>query len=137
MPDHVIAELGLALSRHRGKAFAGAHVLVVGAAYKKNVDDQRESPALELIEKLETLGCRVEYTDPFIPEIKPTRAHPGLSGRKSVDLTADYLGGLDAVLLATDHDNIEYDLIAAHAPLIVDTRNAFSGRNVAGVLVKA
>ena len=137
MPDHVVAELGLALSLHRRKPFAGSHILVAGAAYKKNVDDLRESPALELIEKLEVLGARVDYCDPFIPEIKPTRAHPGLSGRRSVELTADYLKNLDAVLLATDHDETDYDLIAANAPLIVDTRNAFAGRSVKGVLVKA
>ncbi|MCC0014695.1 MAG: nucleotide sugar dehydrogenase [Rhodobiaceae bacterium] len=137
MPDHVIAELGLALSRHRAKPYAGSRVLVCGAAYKKNVDDLRESPALELIEKLEVLGVNVDYWDPLIPEIKPTRAHPGLSGRRSVEVTEDYLKSLDAVLLATDHDATDYDLIAANAALIVDTRNAFAGRDVAGVLVKA
>ena len=137
MPDHVIAELGLALSMHRQKPFAGSRILVAGAAYKKNVDDLRESPSLELIEKLEELGAEVDYCDPFIPEIKPTRDHPDLAGRQSVELTADYLKSLDAVLLATDHDATDYDLIAANAALIVDTRNAFSGRAVKGVLVKA
>ncbi|MFN0263793.1 nucleotide sugar dehydrogenase [Tepidamorphus sp. 3E244] len=137
MPDHVVTEVGLALSKHAGKPYKGARVLVLGAAYKKNVDDLRESPALELMEKLEGLGCEVDYADPFIPEIKPTRNHPGLSGRRSVEIAPDYVASRDVVLLATDHDAFDYDMIASYAPLIVDTRNAFARRDVSGILLKA
>ena len=137
MPGHVVETLGLALNRHAGKPFRGSRILVLGIAYKKNVDDLRESPGLELMDKLEALGAEVSYHDPHIPRIKPTRAHPRLSGRESVALDAATIASADALLLVTDHDAVDYALLAGHAALIVDTRNAFADHPARGVVVKA
>ncbi|HEY1385783.1 MAG TPA: nucleotide sugar dehydrogenase [Dongiaceae bacterium] len=126
MPRYVVARLGEELSRQRGKALKGARVLMIGLAYKKNVDDMRESPALTLIELLEKAGAKVSYHDPFIPAVKPSREHGHLTGRKSVPLTAKSLSGADAVLIVTDHDDVDYSMVAKHGRLVLDTRNAMS-----------
>jgi UDP-N-acetyl-D-glucosamine dehydrogenase len=124
MPYRVVERLALALDQRSGKGLNGARVLIGGIAYKKNVDDMRESPALKLIELLEERGSKIDYFDPFVPKIPMTREHAELAGRKSViwreDLTADY----DATLIVTDHDGVDYAAMVAHAPLLVDTRNA-------------
>lgn len=124
MPYRVVERLSLALDQRSGKGLKGARVLICGIAYKKNVDDMRESPALKLIELLEERGSKIDYFDPFVPKIPMTREHAELAGRKSVawreDLTADY----DATLIVTDHDGVDYAAMVAHAPLLVDTRNA-------------
>lgn len=126
MPQYVIDKLTEALSDRFGKALRGAKILIVGLAYKKNVDDMRESPALTLIELLEARGAKVSYHDPFIPRIKPSREHGALTGRKSMALTARTLKAADAVMIVTDHDDVDYKLIAAQARMILDTRNAMA-----------
>ncbi|HVO02587.1 MAG TPA: nucleotide sugar dehydrogenase [Candidatus Cybelea sp.] len=126
MPHYVMDRLAEALSSRLGKALKGAKILMLGLAYKKNVDDMRESPALTLIELLEKAQAKVEYHDPFITRIKPSREHAALAGRRSVALTPKRVAAADAVLIVTDHDQVDYGLIARHARLVVDTRNAMA-----------
>jgi UDP-N-acetyl-D-glucosamine dehydrogenase len=138
MPYRVVDRLAEALDRQAGRGLAGASVLVLGLAYKKNVDDMRESPSLKLIELLEARGAEVDYHDPHIPEIPPSRKHGELRGRRSVPLEAERIGASDAVLIATDHDDVDYRLIAQHARLVLDTRNACARLGLVGpTIVKA
>ena len=122
MPEWVLHKLGDALNA-RGKAIKGARILILGIAYKKNVDDMRESPSVELLEKMLKLGAKVDYSDPHIPVFPHLRR--GRFDLKSVPLTAKSLAAYDAVLLATNHDAFDYPLIARHARLVVDTRGVY------------
>jgi UDP-N-acetyl-D-glucosamine dehydrogenase len=124
MPAHVIERLAAALNTRFAKALNGARILLIGLAYKKNVDDVRESPAFKLIELLEARGARVDYHDPYAPEIKPSREHPDLAGRRSVDWAPKSFGEYDATLICTDHDAIDYAALVRHSALVIDTRNA-------------
>ena len=124
MPDYVVNELVKALDMRFQKALNGARILVLGLAYKKNVDDIRESPALRLIELLEARSAVVDYYDPHVAVIPMTREHADLAGRESIAWDVDALKGYDAVLIATDHDAVDYVGLAENAPLIIDTRNA-------------
>jgi UDP-N-acetyl-D-glucosamine dehydrogenase len=138
MPRHIVERLAAALDRSAGRGLNGADILVVGLAYKKNVDDTRESPALRLMELIEERGARAAYHDPLIPVLPPTREHAALAGRRSIALTAEALAAFDAVLVATDHDILDLPLIARHARLVVDTRNAFGRAGLSGPsIVKA
>ncbi|MBZ9822608.1 nucleotide sugar dehydrogenase [Mesorhizobium sp. CA4] len=125
MPRHVVDELAKALDRRCGKALSRSRILIVGLAYKKNVPDIRESPSLRLIELIEDWGGKAEFHDPHVTEIPTTREHMAIKGRRSIELTEAILKAFDAVVVATDHDAIDYQTIADHAPLIVDTRNVF------------
>ncbi|MBZ9764641.1 nucleotide sugar dehydrogenase [Mesorhizobium sp. CA8] len=125
MPRHVVDELAKALDRRCGKALSRSRILIVGLAYKKNVPDIRESPSLRLIELIEDWGGKAEFHDPHVTEIPTTREHMAIKGRRSIELTEATLKAFDAVVVATDHDAIDYQTIADHAPLIVDTRNVF------------
>lgn len=127
MPHYVVSRLAEALDRQTGRGLNGARILVIGMAYKKNVDDMRESPALKLTELIEHRGSIVDYHDPFIAEIPNTRDHPEFAGRRSVEVSAENLAGYDAVLIATDHDEIDWAHIVEHARLVVDTRNVCGG----------
>jgi len=124
MPHYVVDRLAEALDRHSGKGLNRAQVLVIGIAYKKNIDDMRESPSLRLIEILEARGAATHYHDPHVPVIPRTREHAALTGRRSIDLTDAAVRGYDAVLIATDHDAVDYKALAAAARIVVDTRNA-------------
>lgn len=124
MPVYVIERLAEALDRCDRKGLNGARILIIGIAYKKNVDDMRESPALRLIELLEARGATTEYHDPFIPIIPVTREHPKLAGRGSKAIEPGMLARYDAVLIATDHDAIDIEMVVDSAKLVVDTRNA-------------
>ncbi len=136
MPAHVIARLEEALDRHAGKSLSQSRVLLVGMAYKKNVSDMRESPSLVLTERLLARGCRLDYHDPHVPEIPPTREHASLAGLRSVPL--DDVAKYDAVLIATDHDAVDYATIARDAKLVVDCRNVMERKGLSAVvLVKA
>jgi len=123
MPRLVVEKLAQALDQRFGQGLNGARILVIGAAYKKNVDDMRESPSLRLIELIEQRGATVDYHDPFVPVIPPTREHAALAGRRSVALPDGAAGSYDAVLIATDHDAIDYKALVTQARLVVDTRN--------------
>jgi UDP-N-acetyl-D-glucosamine dehydrogenase len=124
MPYFVVANIMEALN-DVGRALKGSRVLLVGLAYKRDVDDQRESPTLKLIELLEDKGAEACFHDPHIPEIKPSREYPHLEGRQSVGL--DRVEDFDCVVIATDHSCIDYNDIARRARLVVDTRNALGG----------
>jgi UDP-N-acetyl-D-glucosamine dehydrogenase len=138
MPGRVVDKMTAALSEYSGRALKGARTLIVGVAYKKNIDDMRESPALKIMELLEKRGAMVSFHDPYFAEILPTREHPGFTGRKSAPLTAALLAEIDVAVICTDHDAIDYQLLADHCSIIVDTRNAFASRGIAGgVIVKA
>ena len=132
MPYHVVDRLAEALDRQTGRGLNGARILMLGLAYKKNVEDTRESPSLKLMELIEARGAAVAFHDPFVPKIPKTREHASLAGRASQALTAQTLAGYDAVLLATDHDDVDYALIAASARLVVDTRNVFGRLGLTG-----
>jgi UDP-N-acetyl-D-glucosamine dehydrogenase len=123
MPDYVIAKLTGALN-DRHKPVRGSRVLVLGIAYKRNVDDMRESPSVILMEKLRDLGATVDYSDPHIPVFPQTRHHH--FDLSSVAIAAETLASYDCVLIATDHDRFDYAMIEAHAPLIVDTRGRYA-----------
>lgn len=131
MPYRVVDRLAELVDRELGRSFSGARILVIGLAYKKNIEDMRESPALKLIELIEARGATALYHDPFIPEIRPSRKHGALTARASTPLDAATLSSVDAVLIATDHDDVDYGLIAAHAKLVVDTRNACARHGLA------
>jgi UDP-N-acetyl-D-glucosamine dehydrogenase len=122
MPDWVVQKLTQALNRD-GRAVRGSRILLLGIAYKKNVDDMRESPAVELLERLLHLGARVDYSDPHIPTFP--RIRRGHFDLKSVPITPRTLRRYDAVLLATNHDAFDYPLIARHSRLLVDTRGVY------------
>lgn len=132
MPRHVVARVSEELNRRTGRGLKGARVLVVGLAYKKNVDDTRESPSLKLIELLEKQGSACDVHDPFIPVIPPIREHPRLVGRKTVPLDAKMIAQYDVVLIATDHDEVDYRTLVGAAKLVVDTRNACARAGVTG-----
>lgn len=122
MPDFVIAKLTEALNRHR-KPVNGARILVLGLAYKRNVDDTRESASVVLMEKLRDLGADVSYSDPHVRAFPRMRTHR--FDLESLPLSAENLGRQDCVLLATDHDEFDYDFIRRQARLIVDTRGRY------------
>jgi len=130
MPYYVVDRLAEALDK-RGTPFSRAAILILGVAYKKNVDDMRESPSLKLIELIEARGARVDYHDPHVPVLPPTRKHALLAGRRSIALAPEVLQTYDAVLIATDHDAVDYRLVVNHAKLIVDTRNACTKAGIA------
>ena len=134
MPNYVVQRLEEGLAK-QDKKLAGAEILLIGIAYKKNIDDMRESPALVLIELLEQAGAQVAFHDPHVPIIPMTREHSGLAGRKSSDL--DVASSVDAVLIVTDHDEINYGFLASEAALIIDTRNAMRNSTDRGNIVKA
>jgi UDP-N-acetyl-D-glucosamine dehydrogenase len=121
MPRYVVQRAMLALNAH-GKAINGAHILVLGLAYKPNVDDVRESPSFELIEQLSELGAQVDYNDPHVPHTHPMRHYPHLPAMSSVELSPNALNDYDCVLIATHHAAYDWSMLADHAKLIVDTR---------------
>jgi UDP-N-acetyl-D-glucosamine dehydrogenase len=138
MPRYVVGKLEEALDRLLAIPLGRSRILILGLAFKKNVSDIRESPALKLIELLEARGARVDYHDPYVPEIPETREHRALKGRRSMALDAALIADRDAVLVATDHDSVNYGMIAANARLIVDTRNVFARNGLSGErIVKA
>ena len=132
MPRLVVERLAQELNRRFGKALARSRILLLGVAYKRNVEDIRESPSLRLIELLEERGATVEFHDPHIAMIPRTREHARLEGRRSAELTAETVEAADAILVATDHDAVDYNLVFRQAGLIVDTRNVFGRLGLAG-----
>ena len=127
MPQYILSKLAEALSQNSQKAINGSKILIIGMAYKKDMDDMRESPSLTLTEMLEARGATVDYHDTYVPVIPETREHANLAGRESVELRADTVINYDAVLISTNHTDIDYQLLADSAALILDTRNAMSG----------
>ncbi|MCC6479374.1 MAG: nucleotide sugar dehydrogenase [Sphingomonadaceae bacterium] len=136
-PFLVVDKLVGALSQYGRKPLTGSRILMLGVAYKKNVEDTRESPAFVLIEELERRGAIVEFHDPYVPVIPHMREHAAMSGRKSVQLNAGQISGYDAILLCTDHDGVDYQLVSQSAQLVIDTRNAMAGTNGKAIIVLA
>ena len=124
MPHYVIGKLQGALNE-RGKAVKNSRVMVLGLAYKKDIDDPRESPAFEILELLLRLGARVSYHDPHIAEAPRMRSWPDLPPLRSQPLSEDILSQQDAVIVITDHAAVDYDMVLRRAPLVVDTRGIF------------
>lgn len=122
MPRYVVNRLADALNS-RGLPIRSSHVLVLGIAYKRNVDDMRESPAVEIMEILRSKGANLSYSDPHVPQFPAMRQHN--FDLTSVELTGSVLSSADAVLLTTAHDRFDYQLIAQHAKLIIDTRGVY------------
>jgi UDP-N-acetyl-D-glucosamine dehydrogenase len=110
-----------ALNDH-AKAVRGSRTLVIGLAYKNDIDDTRESPSYELIEMLRHRGAHVDYHDPLVPVAAPVRKHD--LGMKSVELTPQSVASYDAVLISTAHTGVDYAMLASHAKLVIDTRDA-------------
>jgi UDP-N-acetyl-D-glucosamine dehydrogenase len=124
MPAHIVSRLAEELDNRFARGLNGAKVLLMGMAYKKNVDDIRESPALKLTSLLEARGAKVSFHDPYIEVIQTGREHAELSGRRSVAWEDVLAGGHDVALIVTDHDAIDYAALVAASPLVIDTRNA-------------
>ncbi|HPP52982.1 MAG TPA: nucleotide sugar dehydrogenase, partial [Thermoguttaceae bacterium] len=123
MPEYVVRRLIEALNEEQ-KSLKGSRILLIGVAYKKDVDDDRESPSYRLMELLFRAGAEVDYHDPFVPQLHPGRKYQ--YQMKSVPLTAESLARYDAVLIATDHTPVDYALLGQHARLVIDTRNAMA-----------
>jgi UDP-N-acetyl-D-glucosamine dehydrogenase len=128
MPEHVVQLVADGLNDER-KAMKGSNVLLLGVAYKKDINDVRESPALSIIDRLRAKGANVRYHDPFVAELRFDDAHTDASGEplNSVPLTNEELQSADCVIIVTDHSDIDYKRICSLVPLIVDTRNALNG----------
>lgn len=125
MPGYVVNRVMDALNE-RQKAVKGSSILILGLAYKPNVDDERESPSYFLMEMLSARGAKVAYYDPYVPIIRPTREHAHWTGTKSVEWNRETIAGFDLVLISTNHASVNYRELAEWAPCIVDTRNAMS-----------
>jgi UDP-N-acetyl-D-glucosamine dehydrogenase len=124
MPLYVVNRLTETLNDRFCKALRTAKVLLVGVAYKKNVEDCRESPALKLIELLDQRGAEIDYYDPHVPVMPATRKYPKLADRRSVAWDPTALSAYDAALICTDHDDVDYHGLVAASRLVIDTRNA-------------
>src|SRR6202049_156493 len=122
MPYHVVDAVAAALNEHK-KSLKGARLLILGVAYKKDVDDLRESPTLQIMQLLQQRGANLEYNDPYFPQLHKMR-HYNYENMKSVPLNAQTLGSYDGVIIATDHSSYDYVAIVDAAKLVVDTRNA-------------
>jgi len=126
MPRYVIRQTMEALNYHK-KAMNGSNILLIGLAYKPNVDDDRESPTYKLMELFEKQGAEVSYYDSYVPKIKPSREYAHYAGRTSVDWNEETISQFDAVVISTNHSDINYKQLADWAECIVDTRNAMNG----------
>ncbi len=127
MPKLVVQALSDALNTRFGRAMKGARILVLGVAYKKNVDDIRESPALKLIELMEAMGAAVDFHDPHVAEIRTQREHARLDGRRGAAFDQATISAYDAALIATDHAAVDYGALVEWSRLVIDTRNATRG----------
>ena len=130
MPQHVVHRVGDALNAQQ-KPISGSKILILGLAYKPNVDDDRESPSYVLMDLLNDRGAQLEYYDPYVPVIKPTREHSHWAGKKSVEWDRTTIESFDLVLIATNHSCMNYQELGDWAHSIVDTRNAMAGVPVA------
>jgi UDP-N-acetyl-D-glucosamine dehydrogenase len=130
MPHHVVHRVADALNAQQ-KPINGSKILILGLAYKPNVDDDRESPSYVLMDLLSERGAQLEYYDPYVPVIKPTREHSHWAGKKSVEWHRTSIEQFDLVLIATNHSCVNYQELADWARCIVDTRNAMSAARVA------
>ncbi|PYS43833.1 MAG: UDP-N-acetyl-D-glucosamine dehydrogenase, partial [Acidobacteria bacterium] len=128
MPEHVVQLVSDGLNDDR-KAMNGARVLLLGVAYKRDIDDVRESPALSIIDRLRSKGCEVRYHDPFVRELRfdDTHTEGGRAPLASVELNDQEIQAADCVVIVTNHSQIDYARVTEKASLVVDTRNALNG----------
>ncbi len=126
MPDWVVHNVFQKLNESK-KAVAGSRILIIGLAYKANVDDMRESPSLVLMDKLAAYGAELDYFDPYVPVIRPSREHPHWADKRCVDWDRQTIASYDLCLIVTAHSNVNYTELAAWSQSIVDTRNAMKG----------
>jgi len=137
MPQHVVHRVADALNAQQ-KSISSSKILILGLAYKPNVDDERESPSYVLMNLLSERGAKVEYFDPYVPVIKPTREHPQFAGKKSFEWNRATIEGFDLVLIATNHSCVNYQELGNWAQCVVDTRNAMASvKGVSGKVWKA
>jgi UDP-N-acetyl-D-glucosamine dehydrogenase len=137
MPARVVNRVATALDERCKRGLNGAKILVLGVAYKSDVDDIRESPAFRVMQLLEQRGAIAEYHDPHVPVIPQTREHPELAGRRSVSLQGERLSDYAAALICTDHRSTDYSAVLEHVPVVIDTRNACAGLPEAHNVIKA
>ena len=137
MPLYVVDRLRDELDKRFSRSLNGSRLLIMGMAYKKNVDDIRESPSLVIYDLLKSKGAEVDYHDPYILTVPTTREHPSISGLESTPLTQKNLATYDAVLVLTDHDSVDYKFLSEHSKLIIDTRNALHFLKEASHVAKA
>jgi UDP-N-acetyl-D-glucosamine dehydrogenase len=137
MPERVVHRAADALNSLR-KTINGSKILILGLAYKPNVDDERQSPSYVLMDLLQERGAEVAYYDPYVPVVKPTREHARFAGRKSVEWNREIIASFDLVVIATNHGCVNYQDLADWAHCIVDTRNAMAPvKGVSGKVWKA
>ena len=136
MPEHVLHRLADALNE-TGKTLRNSRILLVGLAYKANVDDDRESPDYVLMDKLVSKGALVSFYDPYIPVIRPSREHGHWAGTESILWDRQVIESFDAVLIATAHRIVDYQQLGRWANLIIDTRNAMHGLECSARIIKA
>ncbi|MFQ6083143.1 MAG: nucleotide sugar dehydrogenase [Candidatus Aminicenantia bacterium] len=122
MPNYVVSKITDALNE-KGKSLKNSKILILGIAYKKDIDDIRESPGVEIIDILKSKGAKVDYNDPYIPSFSGMRHYPNLA-MKSVKLTEEKLKEYDCMIITTDHSNYDYEWIVKNSKLVIDTRNA-------------
>ena len=126
MPVYVVEQTSKALNTHK-KPVNGSKILLVGLAYKPNVDDMRESPTFKIFDLLKAKGAKIAYYDPHIPEIWETREHAEYTGMQTVKWNRETIAGFDSVVISTNHSNIDYKELAEWSECIIDTRNAMAG----------
>ena len=126
LPQKVVEQAQAELQSRFNKDLNGAKILIVGLAYKKNIDDMRESPSLNIIDILRDKGAVIDYHDPHIPFVENFREHPSMNGMISISLTRESLEGFDCAIITTDHRHVDYHKIVSIVPLTIDTRNATS-----------
>jgi len=129
MPRYVVDQTASALNQHK-KALNGSTVLLIGLAYKPDVDDDRESPTYKLMDYFSTVGSEVDYYDPYVPAVPKTREHAQWEGKKSIEWTKEMISSYDVVVISTDHKSIDYAELAEWANLIVDSRNAMGREGI-------
>ena len=135
MPDYVVGRVAGALN-DAAKPVRGSKICVLGLAYKKDVDDSRESPSFALMDRLRGMGAELTYHDPHVPAM-PAKRDYDFPALKSEPLTPEFLASRDCVLIATDHSAVDYEAVVTHAPLVIDTRNAARGFEHLGTVVRA
>lgn len=137
MPRFVVNRLTEALDLRFSKSLNGAKILLLGMAYKKNVADIRESPSFGIMTLLRKRQADISFHDPFVDEVPPTREHAEFTGMLSQPLTSETVAAADAVVVVTDHTGVDYDMVAQHAKLVIDTRNVYGSRADRHNIVKA
>jgi len=126
MPEYVVSKVVHGLNDHK-KSVNGSKILVLGIAYKKNVDDMRESPSVEIMEQLQEHGAIVDYSDAYVPVFPKMRRYS--FDLKTIELSKENIQSYDCIVVATNHDDFDYPMILEHAKLIIDTRGVYRGNN--------